>query len=194
MMGKKSKKRIDIVYSTNPDFGYDYDEEEEMETLVPQHQQLKVQIDRKQRKGKEVTLVTGFVGTEDDLKELGKLLKSKCGVGGSVKDGEIIIQGNHLSKVMDILKSENYRVKKVGGWVLSKKKTEEKRTSVSTQLNLKKLVKIYQTLTLWKENVVVFCETEVKVCNQKTYYKGKTFFMIDKYKSVKIFLRLIKTR
>lgn len=114
-MGKKSKKRIDIVYSTNPDFGYDYDEEEEMETLVPQHQQLKVQIDRKQRKGKEVTLVTGFVGTEDDLKELGKLLKSKCGVGGSVKDGEIIIQGNHLSKVMDILKSENYRVKKVGG-------------------------------------------------------------------------------
>lgn len=111
----KNKKRSGTVYSTNPDFNYDYDEDESMETLDPEDQNLKVMIDRKQRKGKEVTLVTGFVGTEDDLKDLGKTLKQRCGVGGSAKDGEIIIQGNQLQKVMDYLQSEGYRVKRVGG-------------------------------------------------------------------------------
>ena len=92
-MGKKSKKnRTGVVYSTNPDYDYNYDDEmDEIETLPPNQQQLKVWIDRKRRKGKEVTLITGFIGTNDDLKALGKTLKTKCGVGGSAKNGEIII-------------------------------------------------------------------------------------------------------
>ena len=115
-MAKKSKKRIDIVYSTNPDFSLDHENDEEVqETLAPQHQNLRVLIDRKQRKGKEVTLVTGFVGLEDDLEDLGKMLKQKCGVGGSVKDGEIIIQGNHLQKILDLLLKANYKAKQSGG-------------------------------------------------------------------------------
>ena len=91
MSNKNDKKgRVNVVYSTNPDFRYEYDEENETETLAPEKQNLRVTLDSKQRKGKTVTLVQGFVGTEDDLKELAKLLKNKCGVGGSVKDGEII--------------------------------------------------------------------------------------------------------
>lgn len=113
-MAKKNKK-INIVYSTNPDYGYEYEEDENEETLPPEEQLLYVSIDRKQRGGKEVTLIEGFVGHPDDLKDLGKLLKSKCGVGGSVKDGEILIQGNHRDKVCSILESEGYRVKKKGG-------------------------------------------------------------------------------
>lgn len=115
-MAKKNKKRIDIVYSTNPDFDYTDDEQEEDETLPPQQQDLRVEIDRKQRKGKEVTLVTGFIGTSEDLKDLGKKLKQKCGVGGSVKDGEIIIQGNAGKKVLDILLKEGYKAKQKGGF------------------------------------------------------------------------------
>jgi len=114
-MAKKNKKRIDVVYSTNPDFSFDYDGEENEETLPPNEQHLKVMIDRKQRNGKEVTLIKNFVGDEEDLKSLGKSLKQKCGVGGSVKDGEIIIQGNQLTKIMDYLEKENYNFKKVGG-------------------------------------------------------------------------------
>lgn len=115
-MGKKSKKnRIGVVYSTNPDYDYDHDNEE-VETLPNQQQKLRVMIDRKKRKGKEVTLVTGFIGKEEDMKALGKLLKSKCGVGGSAKDGEIIIQGNNKQKVIDLLKKEGYsQTKGVGG-------------------------------------------------------------------------------
>lgn len=115
-MGKKKNKRdnFGFVFSTDPDFEYDY-QEEEVETLPPQQQQLKVWIDRKKRKGKEVTLVTGFVGTPDDLKDLAKILKTKCGVGGSAKDGEILIQGNHRDKVVDILTGLNYKAKKAGG-------------------------------------------------------------------------------
>ncbi len=109
------KKKINVVYSTNPDFSFDYDEDESEETLPPGEQNLYVSIDRKQRKGKEVTLVEGFVGDPDDLKDLGKLLKSKCGVGGSVKDGEILIQGNVRDKVYDLLVKEGYSVKKKGG-------------------------------------------------------------------------------
>lgn len=112
---KKNKGRIDVVYSTNPNFSYDYDNDQEDETLDPSDQNLRVLVDRKQRKGKEVTLVTGFVGAEDDLKELGKLLKQKCGVGGAVKDGEIMVQGNHFNKVYEILVNEGYGVKKSGG-------------------------------------------------------------------------------
>ena len=112
-MAKKNKKNI--VYSTNPDFEYDYDEDETMETLPPQQQTLKVMIDKKQRKGKAVTLVTGFIGSEDDLKDLGKLLKSKCGVGGTVKDREVLIQGDHRDKIIEILNKENYKTKRVGG-------------------------------------------------------------------------------
>lgn len=114
-MAKKSKKRIDIVYSTNPNFSVDDELEDEQETLAPQHQNLRVLIDRKQRGGKEVTLVTGFIGSEDDLQDLGKMLKQKCGVGGSVKDGEIIIQGNHLQKILDLLLKANYKAKQSGG-------------------------------------------------------------------------------
>ncbi|UTW67192.1 translation initiation factor [bacterium SCSIO 12643] len=111
----KKKKRVDVVYSTNPDYGYSYDEDEEMETLAPEEQTLRVLIDRKQRKGKSVTIVEGFIGSSEDLKDLGKALKSKCGVGGSVKDGEIIIQGEVRDKVMELLKKDGYNVKRVGG-------------------------------------------------------------------------------
>ena len=114
-MAKKSKKRIDVVYSTNPNFSFDDDDENNEGTLANNQQKLKVLIDRKQRKGKEVTLVTGFVGTDDDLKLLGKTLKSKCGGGGAVKDGVIMIQGNHFQKVYDLLIADDYKVKKVGG-------------------------------------------------------------------------------
>ena len=114
-MAKQKKEKINVVYSTNPDFNFQFDEEEEVETLPNAQQQLYVSIDRKQRGGKEVTLVEGFVGKEDDLKELGKLLKSKCGVGGTVKDNEILIQGNFRDKVFELLTKEGYRVKKKGG-------------------------------------------------------------------------------
>ena len=114
-MAKKKKERINVVYSTNPDFGYEYDEDEEVETLEPNKQLLYVSIDKKSRAGKEVTLIEGFVGNEDDLKELGKLLKSKCVVGGSAKDGEILIQGNFRDKIINILESEGYKTKRKGG-------------------------------------------------------------------------------
>lgn len=116
-MGKKNKnKRIGTVYSTNPDFEYSYDSEMEEEELAANEQKLRVQLDRKQRKGKEVSLVTGFVGPEDRLKEIGKLLKSKCGVGGTVKDGEILIQGDFRDKIVDLLKEEGFtNTKKSGG-------------------------------------------------------------------------------
>jgi translation initiation factor 1 len=112
-MAKKDKKNI--VYSTNPNYEYEFDEDEVMETLPPQKQTLKVMIDKKQRKGKAVTLIAGFIGSNDDLKDLGKLLKSKCGVGGSVKDREILIQGDHRDKIIELLNKENYKTKRVGG-------------------------------------------------------------------------------
>ncbi len=105
------KKRINVVYSTNPDFSYEYDGISEPETLNPEKQNLRVTIDSKQRGGKTVTLIQGFIGKEEDLKELGKLLKNKCGVGGSIKDGEIIIQGALKDKVLAILKEHRYRAK-----------------------------------------------------------------------------------
>ena len=114
-MAKDWKDRLGVVFSTNPDFDYDQEENDQEETLAPKDQTLKVMLDRKKRKGKSVTLVTDFVGTDDDLKLLAKMLKSKCGVGGSAKDGEIIIQGDFRDKVIDLLKADGYRVKRVGG-------------------------------------------------------------------------------
>ena len=102
------KKRLDIVYSTNPDYHYNKEGDENSETLPNEQQMLRISLDKRNRKGKSVTLITGFKGTEDDLKELGKLLKTKCGVGGSTKDGEIIIQGDHREKVLNILQDEGY--------------------------------------------------------------------------------------
>lgn len=114
-MSKKKRDNKGFIFSTNPDFNFDH-EEEETETVLPQQQKLRVFIDRKKRKGKEVTLVCGFVGNDDDLKTLGKFLKSKCGVGGSVKDGEIIIQGNQRDKVVELLMRDGYtQTKKAGG-------------------------------------------------------------------------------
>ena len=119
-MAKKPKENdwkdsLNVVYSTNPDFKYELDDEEEQTTLQPSQQRLRVQLDRKNRGGKVVTLVTGFIGTEDDLKELGKFLKSKCGVGGSAKDGEIIVQGDFKQKVLELLKKEGYTQTKTVG-------------------------------------------------------------------------------
>lgn len=118
-MAKKEKQdwkdRLNVVYSTNPDFNYETEGTEEQDTLAPAKQLLRVSIDRKKRNGKAVTLVEGFVGTDDDLKELAKLLKNKCGVGGSAKDGEIIIQGELKQKVADILSAQGYKTKLIGG-------------------------------------------------------------------------------
>ncbi|MGL5013127.1 MAG: translation initiation factor [Bacteroidales bacterium] len=109
------KSRLNVVYSTNPDFSYESeDDQEEVETLPVEKQNLRVYLDRSHRKGKTVSLIKGFEGTEDDLKELAKLLKTKCGVGGSVKDGEIIIQGDFRVKIVEILKSEGYSRTKAG--------------------------------------------------------------------------------
>lgn len=114
-MSKDWKDRLGTVYSTNPDFHYENEGDEQEDTLPAQQQNLKVSLDRKKRKGKSVTLVTGFVGSEDDIKALGKLLKSKCGVGGTVKENEILIQGDFCTKIIEILKKENYKVKRSGG-------------------------------------------------------------------------------
>lgn len=114
-MANDWKDRLGMVYSTNPDFQYETGNDNEQETLPANRQELHVQLDKKQRNGKKATLITGFVGTNDDLKELAKILKTKCGVGGSAKDGEILIQGDFCNKVIEILKSENYKVKRIGG-------------------------------------------------------------------------------
>ena len=117
-MSKKNndcKKRDGIVFSTADSFDYQVGGDESQETLPPTQQKLKVLLDKKSRAGKQVTLIEGFLGTEDDLKELGKLLKNKCGVGGSTKDGEILIQGDHRDKVVQVLIQAGYGAKKVGG-------------------------------------------------------------------------------
>ena len=102
------KSRLNVVYSTNPDFQYTTDEKEEIETLPKQQQKLRISIEKNHRGGKTVTLVKNFVGCDDDLKELARLLKTRCGVGGSAKDGEIIVQGDFKPRVIEILKQEGY--------------------------------------------------------------------------------------
>lgn len=116
MGNKKNKNRDGIVFSTDPDFKFRYEEEEEPGLLPPGKQNLRVSLDRKHRGGKEVTLVTGFVGPLEALELLGKMLKTKCGVGGAVKDGEIMVQGDHRDRVMQLLLKEGYsRTKRSGG-------------------------------------------------------------------------------
>ena len=108
------KERLGVVYSTNPDFKYDSGESEQVETLAPEKQNLRVWRDTHGRAGKVATIVRGFVGSDDDLATLGKRLKQRIGVGGSVKDGEIIIQGEHRDRVTQLLLEEGYsRTKKV---------------------------------------------------------------------------------
>ena len=112
---KKKQQYSGIVYSTDNDFVYQEEETGDVETLPNHKQQLRVMLDKKMRGGKKVTLVTGFVGTSVDLEALGKTLKQKCGVGGSTKDGEIIVQGDFRQRIMQLLSDEGYRVKLVGG-------------------------------------------------------------------------------
>ena len=102
------KKRIGVVYSTNTDYEYSDDSQEESDTLPKKQQKMRLNMERAGRGGKTVTLVKGFVGSEEDITALSKLLKQKCGVGGSVKDGEIIIQGDHRQRLIEILKKEGY--------------------------------------------------------------------------------------
>ena len=107
------KERLNVVYSTNPDFKYETNESElEAETLRPERQKLYVSLDKKQRGGKKVTLITGFIGTSDDLKDLAKELKTLCGAGGAAKDNEILVQGDFRDKVVDFLVKKGYKAKR----------------------------------------------------------------------------------
>ena len=109
------KDRLNVVYSTNPDYRYESEDEEAQDTIAPEKQNLRVQLDRKNRGGKVVTLITGFIGSDDDLKDLGKLLKTKCGVGGAAKDGEIIVQGDFKQRIVELLIKEGYTKTKASG-------------------------------------------------------------------------------
>lgn len=109
------KSRLGMVYSTNPDYEYDTTGVAGEQTPEPSAQDIRVWLDRKQRAGKQVTLVKGFVGSDEDLRELASMLKNKCGVGGSAKDGEIIIQGDFRDRVVDLLVKAGYKAKKAGG-------------------------------------------------------------------------------
>lgn len=109
-MSKKNKSdKHGFVYSTDPNFSFQHEEEQAAETLAPQQQKLKIRLDTKQRGGKAVTLVEGFVGTEEDLQTLGKALKNFCGTGGAAKDNEIIVQGDQRDKVMQWLQKNGYK-------------------------------------------------------------------------------------
>ena len=109
------KKRLGVVFSTNPDFQYETDREEQQETVPPGQQKLYVMRDRKNRKGKTVTLVKGFSGSEEEMKSLARELKQKCGVGGSVSEGDILIQGDFVTRIMELLTAKGYQVKRSGG-------------------------------------------------------------------------------
>jgi translation initiation factor 1 len=114
-MSKNKKIPVGVVYSTNQDFEYSFDNEELAETLPPEKQKLKIQLDKKARAGKQVTLITGFVGSDEDLDILAKKLKNLCGCGGSAKDGEILIQGDVREKVLSWLIAQGYKAVKSGG-------------------------------------------------------------------------------
>ncbi len=112
-MSKKNKSdKHGFVYSTDPAFNFQHEEERAQATLPPQQQKLKVRLDTKQRAGKAVTLVEGFIGTDEDLQDLGKKLKNFCGTGGSAKDNEIIVQGDQRDKVLQWLQKNGYQAKK----------------------------------------------------------------------------------
>ena len=111
----KNKNVVGVMYSTNPEFQYSFENKSEKETLPPQQQNLRVFIEKKHRGGKTAIIIKDFVGKIDDLEELGKFLKSKCGTGGTVKDGEILIQGDFRDKIMTILLEKGYKAKKAGG-------------------------------------------------------------------------------
>ena len=113
-MAQDWKDRLGVVYSTNPDFSYESEEEQTLETIPHEKQKLRICLDKRNRKGKAVTLITGFSGTTDDLKELEKLLKTKCGAGGSSKDNEILIQGDFRDKILQILQDAGYKQAKRG--------------------------------------------------------------------------------
>ncbi len=102
------KDRLNIVYSTNPDFSYESASENESDTIEKESQNLRVSIEKKKRGGKVATIISGFIGTEENLKNLSRLLKMQCGVGGSAKDGKIIIQGDFKTKIIELLKKEGY--------------------------------------------------------------------------------------
>jgi translation initiation factor 1 len=110
-MSRKDKNKSGVVYSTNPDFEYQNEQDEQQETLPPSKQNLFIYLDTKQRAGKAVTIIENFVGTNDDIQALAKILKTKCGVGGSVKDGVIILQGDFRQKAGQILNSSGYRTR-----------------------------------------------------------------------------------
>ena len=111
-----SKKKPDgIIYSTNPDFHYHYSDEDQQETLMPQQQNLRIWLEKNHRGGKQLTVIKEFIGTEDDLKELARKLKTSCGTGGSVKENEILIQGDFRDKVLGLLINWGYKAKKAGG-------------------------------------------------------------------------------
>ena len=112
-MSKKIVPTEGVVFSTNPDFQYQYNTPDEEATLSPARQNLKVLLDKRARAGKQVTLIDGFVGTVSDLEALGKRLKNLCGVGGSAKEHQIMIQGDFRQKIYDFLLKEGYRVKMV---------------------------------------------------------------------------------
>ena len=113
-MAQDWKERLGVVYSTNPDFSYESEEKQTIGTIPPEKQKLLICLDKRNRKGKAVTLISGFVGSANDLNELGKLLKNKCGAGGSSKDNEILIQGDFRDKILQILQDAGYKRTKRG--------------------------------------------------------------------------------